>query len=78
MNEREHDHDTFKYDLEDAGFDVEHYRGRFMWEGPAVRCEDASDFQRAIRATAVRVQWDSLGRGWIVYPAARQKKREAA
>ena len=50
-----------------AGLEVEHYRGRFFWQGPAVRVDDLQD---GIRATTVPVQWDNMGLGWIVYPAA--------
>lgn len=57
----------FVADMEAAGLDVEHYHGRFFWEGPAVRVDDLQD---AMRETKVRVQYDNMGRGWIVYPKA--------
>lgn len=55
----------FVEDMEDAGFEVEHYRGRSFWEGPAVRVADPGD---ATCETKIKCQFDSLGRGYIVYP----------
>lgn len=40
-----------------------HYRGRFYWEGPAVRVSSFGEFK-----TDVPVQHDSLGLGFVVYP----------
>ena len=57
----------FVKDMQNAGLEVEHYRGRFYWEGPAVRVDDLQD---AMSETKVRLQWDSMGRGYIVYPRA--------
>ena len=67
------DHERFQVDLEEAGFDVEQYspRGAFGNEVPAVRAEGFTELQQAIRATTVDLDWDTLGRGWIIYPAAR-------
>lgn len=59
----------FVADMEDAGFEVEHYRGRNFWTGPAVRGE----MQDVARATKVRIQTDSMGLGVICYPVARGK-----
>ncbi len=71
MNEehtyRHSDHLRFVEDMGDAGLDVRHYRGRFFWRGPAVVVDDLQD---ALGATAVRCQWDNMGRGWVVYPKA--------
>jgi hypothetical protein len=61
------DHLRFAADMEDAGIDVRHYRGRFFWRGPAVVVDDLQD---ALGATRVRCQWDQFGRGWVVYPRA--------
>lgn len=61
------DCNQFVEDMEAAGFEVEHYRGRFYWEGPAVRC-DRDSYQDVIRATKVRLQEDDMGLGAIVYP----------
>ena len=55
----------FVKDMEQAGLEVEHYFGRFYWEGPAVRVDDLQD---AMSETKVRVQYDNMGMGWIVYP----------
>ncbi len=63
-------HEQFTQDMEDAGFETEHYRGRFYWEGPAVRVDCRAAFQEIMQATDVPLQWDDLGLGWIVYPAA--------
>ncbi len=60
-------HLQFVEDMERAGLEVQHYRGRFYWEGPAVAVDDLQD---ALGATRVRCQWDHLGLGWIVYPRA--------
>jgi hypothetical protein len=57
----------FVFDMEKAGLTVEHYHGRFFWEGPAVRVDDLQD---AMSETRVRVQYDNMGMGWIVYPKA--------
>lgn len=62
----------FVNDMEDEGIEVEHYHGRFYWEGPAVRTDRNGwpTLQDVIRATSVKVQWDSLGLDQIVYPIA--------
>lgn len=57
----------FVADMEAAGLKVEHYNGRYFWEGPAVRVDDIQD---AMSETKVRLQWDNMGRGYIVYPKA--------
>ena len=55
----------FVEDCEMAGLEVQHYRGRFFYEGPAVSCDDLQD---VMSVTKVKCQWDNLGRGYIVYP----------
>ncbi len=60
-------YEKFRKDCEGEGLEVRHYRGRFFYEGPAVSTKDIQD---VIRATTVRVQWDQLGLGYIVYPEA--------
>ena len=53
---------------ENTFFEVEHYQGRWFYEGPAVRIE-ADELQDVIRATSIKLQWDELGKtGLIVYP----------
>lgn len=66
-------HQRFEDDLERAGYDVEEYHGRWHYHGPAVRC-DSSELQDVLRATVVRVIWDTLGKtGLVVYPDCRQR-----
>ena len=62
----------FVEDMDEAGIEYEHYHGRFFWEGPAVSTDEDGwpTMQDVIRATTVKVQWDSLGRDLIVYPVA--------
>ena len=61
---------TFTDDMERAGLEVEHYHGRAMWHGPAVRVDDLQD---ALQETRVRCQWDSMGMGYIVYPRSSDR-----
>ncbi len=61
------DHQQFVTDMEAAGLTVEHYCGRFDWEGPAVAVDHPQD---ALSATKVRCQWDTTGLDWVVYPTA--------
>lgn len=61
----------FIEDMEEAGLEVRHYRGRFFWEGPAVEVDSLQD---AMQATKVRVQYDNMGLGFIVYPVASDKR----
>lgn len=63
----------FVADMEEAGLEVEHYRGRSFWEGPAVRVDSIQD---AMGATMVPCQWDNMGLGFIVYPKASDKGEE--
>lgn len=60
----------FVKDMKKAGLEVRHYRGRFFWEGPAVEVDSLQD---AMQATKVRVQYDNMGLGFIVYPVASDK-----
>ena len=64
-HEPDPEHERFANDMEEAGLEVQHYRGRFFWEGPAVVVDDLQD---ALGATEVRCQFDNLGKGWVVYP----------
>ncbi len=57
----------FVDDMATAGITVEHYHGRVFWSGPAARCDDLQD---VMSRTRVRVQWDNMGMGYIVYPKA--------
>ncbi len=54
--------------MEKAGREVENYRGRNFYNGPAVRV-DESELQGVIRKTRVKIQWDTMGKtGIIIYP----------
>ena len=55
----------FAEDMSNAGLEVRDYRGRNFYSGPAVFCEDIQD---VIRMTQVKVQWDSMGFDFVVYP----------
>lgn len=55
----------FREDMANAGLEVIEYKGRYFYEGPAVIVRD---IQEAIRATQVTVQWDNMGRDFVVYP----------
>jgi len=57
----------FVKDMEAAGLEVEHYSGRFFWNGPAVQVDSIQD---ALSQTKVKCQWDNMGLGWVVYPKA--------
>lgn len=56
----------FAMEAEEAGLEVERYRGRFFYDGPAVRADNASEVERYV---SVPCQTDSMGLGVIVYPA---------
>ena len=63
---------TFRADMEAVGFEVTEYRGRYFYQGPAVRIH-AGELQTVIRATEVSLMWDQLGKdGLIVYPREKQ------
>jgi hypothetical protein len=67
VNYQHPDHLRFVEDMEEAGLDVRHYRGRYFWSGPSVVVDDLQD---ALGTTGVRCQWDQMGLGWVVYPKA--------
>lgn len=63
----------FVEDMEDAGYEWEHYNGRFSYEGPAVRTDERGrdggpTMQEVTRATEVTCQWDNMALNYIVYP----------
>jgi hypothetical protein len=61
-------HREFEGDLERMGYEVVEYHGRYHYHGPAVKV-DASELQDVLRATDVRLVWDTLGKnGYVVYP----------
>lgn len=58
----------FHQECEDAGYEVEQYKGRNFYSGPAVRIS-ATELEDIVRATTVKLQWDTMGwDGLIVYP----------
>lgn len=60
-------HVQFVADMEEAGLDVELYRGRSFYCGPAVRVNALQD---ALSLTRVRCNYDQMGRGYVVHPRA--------
>ena len=44
------------------------YHGRGGWVGPAISVRDLQD---ALSHTKVPCRWESLGKGWVVWPATR-------
>lgn len=60
----------FVKDMERAGYEMEHYKGRFYWEGPAVRTSGkrGPSLQDVMHATRVKLQYDNMGLDHIVYP----------
>lgn len=60
----------FVEDMENASLEVDHYRGRNFWQGPAVRVDFLQD---ALSETKVKCQWDNMGLGYIVYPVSRDE-----
>jgi hypothetical protein len=62
------DHQTFVSEMKSDGRDVEHYNGRNFYEGPSIHC-DRSELEDVIRASTVRLGWESLGKsGLVVWP----------
>lgn len=61
-------HEQFRKEVEAAGFEVRHYKGRFFYDGPAVAVDNDDQYHDLVRATNVRLQCDNLGMGKIVYP----------
>lgn len=67
-------YEKFAEDMETQGIAWEpEYHGRNYYVGPAVRVSYGGDYdlQGIIRATTVELQWDQLGKGFIVYPVRR-------
>ncbi len=53
-------------------YDVQPYKGRFHYDGPAVMCEDEYERRRVQEVAAqlgVQTTHDSMGLGYVVYPA---------
>lgn len=68
----------FVEDMEDLGYDVEHYRGRAYWEGPSVTVDDPAAMMRVLAATEVVCQFDSMGLGYVVYPVVSDEGEDPA
>lgn len=60
----------FVEDMEEAGLKVEHYHGRYFWEGPSVVVKDLQD---VLSNTKVKCQWDNMGLDHVVYPKVSGK-----
>lgn len=69
------DQTKFKRDMIRAGFEPETYRGRFFYKGYAVVCGD-EQFQEVLAATKVKLQWDQMGKGLVVYPKVGMSEKE--
>jgi hypothetical protein len=66
-------HKRFEEDLERMGYEVVEYHGRWAYHGPSVKV-NARDLQDVLRATRVRVIWDTLGKdGLVIYPECAQR-----
>lgn len=69
-------HEKFVQDMNEAGYETKYYRGRFFYQGPAVKCEQ-DELQDIIRATRIVLQWDDLGRtGLVIYPKGERRINE--
>lgn len=55
----------FMRDMKRAGLRIQEYHGRWYWHGPAVVADGLQD---VLSRTRVPCQWDSMGRGVVVYP----------
>jgi hypothetical protein len=64
------EHIKFTEDMEEAGFEVRDYNGRFFYKGPAVATDRSNgpSLQDVMGATRVPLQWDNLGLDYIIYP----------
>ena len=61
----------FSADMNEAGYEVSDYAGRNYYNGPSVRIE-ADELQSVIRATEVRLTWDTMGKtGLVVHPSSK-------
>ncbi len=77
MTEEPLDHQEFRLNMRRARrhgspwAKIETYNRRFGDDRPAVRARDDIELQAVIRTTPVLLEWDTLGEGYIVYPAVR-------
>jgi hypothetical protein len=68
-------YEKFVEDMQIAGIVTTPYRGRFFWQGPAVRSNQqiGPTLQDIVKKTAVPLQWDSLDADYIVYPVGKAR-----
>jgi len=59
---------VFRTDMIRADREIREYRGRNFFHGPAVDVGTFDEVQSMIRETTIPLQWDTLGKGFIVYP----------
>lgn len=63
-------HEIFIEQLQNV-FEVEQYEGRNFYSGPAVRVEDMEQLIEVAKLTTTKIQYDQMGRGFIVYPRGK-------
>ncbi len=66
--DKEKRYQQFEEECEEADFTVEEYHGRYGYIGPCVECDDFDEMVDVIRATTGKLLFDTLGRGYVVYP----------
>lgn len=67
MTYTKREHVQFAEDMQAAGRKVERFCGERAWEGPYVYCY-WGEFQDVCRETSVKLQRESRGLGYFVYP----------
>jgi hypothetical protein len=58
----------FRKSMEKNNRDIVFYYGKWFYKGWAIRIDTIAELQDVIRATRVKLQYDQLGLGYIVYP----------
>lgn len=69
----EFDLQEFVEDMQFAGYEVQHYHGRWFWEGPSVIAETVEEIRDI---TDIPIQWDNMGLDYVVYPVEKGKLLE--
>lgn len=64
----------FVEDMKKLGLEVQNYRGRFHWEGPAVVVDHFEVIDELRAMTTVKLQFDQMGLGYIVYPLESERQ----
>ncbi len=69
LNKNKPTHVQFYKDMVEAGYEdlIRHYRGRFYYDGPGITVSH-HEIHDIHRATKVRLQQDSMGLDYILYP----------